>query len=195
MYKAKIRFNFLSPWHMGSGFGEGAHLDAIPVKTASGLPYIPGRSVKGLFREAVMLAEECGQLPDGTTVRLFGTRNEELSRYETESGQLRFTNATMDPAMEEWASDPENKSIKQKAVKELFMPLASTKIEGNGLACDKSLRKIEVTLPVELEAEVEILSDPSSVSHLQTAARLIRQAGSDRHRGLGRVNVTVTEVK
>jgi len=34
---------------MGSGFGEGAHLDALPVKSASGLPYIPGRTVKGLF--------------------------------------------------------------------------------------------------------------------------------------------------
>lgn len=188
--KHKIEFRFLSPWHMGSGFGEGAHLDALPVKSASGLPYIPGRSVKGLFREAVQLAEECGHVAAGTTELLFGSRDDKLSRYETVAGKLRFSSATLGDAMEAWARE------NAEAVQQLYSPLASTKIEQDGLASDKTLRKIEVVLPVTLIAEVESAGDAAGVAEtLRTASSLIRQAGSHRHRGLGRVVVSVQEVK
>lgn len=191
MPSALITFSFLSPWQMGSGFGEGAHLDALPVKTAAGLPYIPGRSLKGLFREAAQLAEECGQLPPDTTVNLFGTRDSGLSRYETTPGCLQFTNATLGEAMEQWALNEHN----CQAVRELYMPLASTAIDTNGLADDKTLRKIEVVLPVSLTATVSCsVEHANDLALLHKVAPLIRQAGTDRHRGLGRVQVTVTEV-
>lgn len=191
MPNALITFSFLSPWQMGSGFGEGAHLDALPVKSPSGLPYLPGRSVKGLFREAVQLAEECGELPPDTTINLFGSRDSALSRYESTPGCLQFSNATLGDAMELWAADQRN----SQAVRELYMPLASTAIDTNGLANDKTLRKIEVALPVTLTAAVSSCGEGTDdLALLQKVAPLIRQAGSDRHRGLGRVQVTVTEV-
>lgn len=191
MPRHHITFTFLSPWHMGSGFGEGAHLDALPVKSAAGLPYIPGRSVKGLFREALLLAAECGQTEEETVVTLFGSRDEEQSRYETTPGKLSFTSATMGEAMEVWGSSGNNAD----ALKQLFMPLASTQIDPDGLAHDRSLRKIEAALPVELTAVVEYEESGSGYhTLLATAASLIRQAGSHRHRGLGRVKVSVSEV-
>lgn len=200
MPSALITFSFLSPWQMGSGFGEGSHLDALPVKTAAGLPYIPGRSVKGLFREAFQLAEECeanfaeeckAKLPPGTTIKLFGTRDSGLSRYETTPGCLQFTNATLGEDMERWAAEESN----HYAVRELYMPLASTAIETNGLAHDDTLRKIEVTLPVSLTATVSCSAEHANdLALLHKVAPLIRQAGADRHRGLGRVQVIVTEV-
>jgi len=198
MPKHLITFKFISPWHMGSGFGEGAHLDALPVKSASGLPYIPGRTVKGLFREAVLLAEECGQVPCESTVSLFGSRDDKLSRYESTPGSLSFTSATLGDAMEQWAgeTDASGKPIHENVVHQLFMPLAATRIDFNGLAHDKSLRKIEVALPVCLTAQVEYSQNsPDIAKTLQTAARLIRQTGSWRHRGLGRVQVSLTEVQ
>lgn len=185
-----IEFRFLSPWHMGSGFGEGAYLDAVPVKNAARLPYIPGRSVKGLFREAAQLAEELGHLAAGTVRALFGSRDTELSRYETSGGLLTFSNATLGFAMDAWAAE------NSEAVRQLFMPLAATSIDPNGLAKDRSLRRIEVALPVTLSAEVTVADTSVGVLQvLQTAAGLIRQAGAHRHRGLGRVAVTVREVK
>lgn len=184
-----IEFKFLSPWHMGSGFGEGAHLDALPVKNAAGLPYIPGRSVKGLFREAAQLAEEHGHLATGTVLSLFGSRDVELSRYETSRGALAFSSATLGSAMDAWAV------ANREAVRQLFMPLAATSIAANGLANDQSLRKIEVALPVTLSAEVTVADGAAAgLTVLQTAAGLIRQAGAHRHRGLGRVAVTIKEV-
>jgi len=199
-----ITFTFLSPWHMGSGFGEGSHLDALPVKSAAGLPYIPGRSVKGLFREALLLAEECSEempddkkvVPARSTSELFGSREDDLSRYDSIPGKLRFNTATMGDEIEAWAAETsDGKQVNAEALKQLFMPLAATRIDDEGLAHKKSLRKIEVALPVELTAEVEYAEGNHGYGDiLKTAAALIRQAGSHRHRGLGRVKVTVSEV-
>ena len=184
----KIRFTFFSPWHMGSGLGEGAYLDALPVKTPSGLPYIPGRTVKGVLREAVQTAEDFKAVAPGTTVRLFGSRDKDLSRYETTPGLLRFSSATLEEISEEWAADEHN----GQAVSGLYYPLASTKIGACGLADDKTLHKIEVTHPVPLVAEVTGDGDTSSwLAALEKALPLIRQIGSHRHRGLGRVQVTI----
>lgn len=191
MTEAVITFTFLSPWQIGSGLGEGAHLDALPVTTPAGLPYIPGRSVKGLFREAAQLAEDCGQLAAGTVTRLFGSRDERLSRYETVPGCLQFTSATLGEALERWAAE----SVNRKAVQELYGVLASTAIDTNGLADDKTLRKIEVALPQSLTATVSAVNGSADdIALLAQVAPLIRQAGAHRHRGLGRVQVTVTEV-
>lgn len=190
MPKAKIHFQFLSPWHTGSGFGEGAHLDAVPVKSPSGLPYIPGRSVKGLLREAVQLAEDCGQVDGGTTRTYFGSRDPDLSRYGSESGLLQVTSATMGADMEDWAK--KNKT----AVEQIYTVLAATRIDQQGLADDQTLRKVEAALPVALMAEVEYLATDSDwLKPLRIAAPLIRQAGTRRHRGLGRVQVVIEEVQ
>ena len=198
MKTLEITFTFLSPWHMGSGFGEGPNLDAVPVKSPAGLPFIPGRSVKGLFREAFLLAEECGRLQAGTTCRLFGSRDQGLSRYDSTAGCLHFDSATLGEAMEVWAFavDEQGKRKNAGAVRQLFMTLSSTRIDEDGLACDKTLRKIEVALPVTLTARIEGADPDSNLTDaLEIAASLIRQAGVHRHRGLGRVTITVKEVR
>lgn len=190
MSTLRLKFQFLSPWLMGSGFGEGANLDAIPVKSPNGLPYIPGKSVKGLLREAMLSAEELGHIPAETTFKLFGSRDEKLSRYATSEGDLRFSNATLEPGMEEWAAG------NREAVPQLYVALAATRIDPNGLAHDKTLRKIEAALPVSLTAEVVGPNgDNAWREHLARALPLVRQAGSHRHRGLGRVSVHIEEVR
>ena len=45
---------FLSDWHCGSGLTSGADTDAETLKDESGLPYIPGKTIKGLFKDALM---------------------------------------------------------------------------------------------------------------------------------------------
>ena len=44
---------FFSPWHCGSGTSAGADVDELVVKDKNGMPYIPGKTLKGLIREAV----------------------------------------------------------------------------------------------------------------------------------------------
>ncbi|MDD2650440.1 MAG: RAMP superfamily CRISPR-associated protein, partial [Candidatus Cloacimonetes bacterium] len=43
---------FLSDWHCGSGLTSGSDVDALVIKDQNNLPIIPGKTIKGLLREA-----------------------------------------------------------------------------------------------------------------------------------------------
>lgn len=192
MKSAKLTFEMTGYWHMGSGFGEGANLDAVVVKTQNGLPYIPGKTVKGLMREAVFTAEECSRVGRGTTTKLFGSHDLNKSRFETTPGSLTFTNATLGTDMEEWAGKSENVEMKQL----LFHQVAATKIDESGTAENKSLRRVEVVVPLTLTAYVASAEDDQEwVASLKEAAPLVRHIGSHRHRGLGRAIMKVEEME
>ena len=45
--------DFFSEWHCGSGLSGGATTDALLIKDKHNLPFIPGKTIKGLLREAV----------------------------------------------------------------------------------------------------------------------------------------------
>lgn len=51
--KIKYQIQFHSYWHCGSGLAAGAGVDALVVKDADGLPFVPGKTIKGLLREAM----------------------------------------------------------------------------------------------------------------------------------------------
>ena len=48
----KYEIEFFSNWHCGSGLAAGADVDALVIKDNNGLPYVPGRTMKGLLRDA-----------------------------------------------------------------------------------------------------------------------------------------------
>ncbi len=106
-------------WHAGSGRGEGMGLDATVVRTRGGLPYLPGRTLKGLMRDASQLAENLGHLqPVGRTEWLFGSplpqpsqtagtsydAQQTATRYDTRPGRLRFSSARLGAVAQEQES-------------------------------------------------------------------------------------------
>lgn len=190
MHEARVVFEFTSFWHMGTGSARGFALDAVVARDARGLPIIPGRTVKGLLREAVTLLGECeaSEVPDTTLEQLFGrTNGPSESRYDGSSGSLVFSSATLDP---DPTLDPEwNAAL----ASHLFGAVASTSLDEHGVAAQHTLRRIEVTVPLRLSAVVSTRDEPDDawVQLLQRAAPLLRSVGSHRHRGLGRVTVTV----
>jgi len=195
MTTAEIHFEILSYWHAGSGYGQGADLDAVVVRNAAGLPFLPGKSVKGLCREAVATLEEFGKIQKITVCDKqinasevwFGSVTQGKTRFETEPGLLAFSNAIPSEIGDGWAK------ANEQALQALYCDLASTRIEENtGLAADKSLRKIEVAIPLKLFATVTAsTTDTNWINALEVAAKMIRSLGSHRRRGLGRVAVTV----
>lgn len=198
MNVANITFDIHSFWHAGSGEGRGGDVDASPLRSRAGLPYIPGRTVKGLFRDAVQLLEDAGQVAVNTTAVLFGSPAEPGSHQTanpSSSGCLAFSDASLGQDYEAWASLPENKA----PLSGLFHVLSSTRINKRGIAQDKTLRRIEVAVPMQLTATVSLLTPPpetcNCVGILTNAARFIRSFGSLRHRGLGRVSVTVRQLE
>ncbi len=195
MTRAHISFDIHSFWHTGSGEGRGGDVDASPVRSRTGLPFIPGRTVKGLFREAVQLAEDAHHVPPHTTALLFGSpalsHGHDDAALPSSPGCLAFSDATLGKEFESWAAQQANNAI----LSGLFHILSSTRIDRNGFAHDKSLRRIEVAVPMQLTATVALSTSPSEKSDwfgiLSLAAPLIRSFGSLRHRGLGRVTVTL----
>ena len=50
MQTLTYQIQFHSYWHCGSGLAAGAGVDALVVKDANGLPFVPGKTIKGLLR-------------------------------------------------------------------------------------------------------------------------------------------------
>ena len=66
-------------WHCGSGQSAGADVDALVIKDKNGMPFIPGKTIKGLLRDAaeelIGWSAETGKADydeDSAFVKLFG---------------------------------------------------------------------------------------------------------------------------
>lgn len=60
----KYNVEFYSDWHCGSGLASGAEADSVVIKDSSGLPFVPGKTLKGLINEAY-IALFGDKLPSG----------------------------------------------------------------------------------------------------------------------------------
>lgn len=47
-----VRITMLSDWHVGSGGGQPGHIDRLVVRDADGLPYVPAKTLRGIWRDA-----------------------------------------------------------------------------------------------------------------------------------------------
>ena len=190
----QLCFDLRSWWHAGSGRGTGSLVDAVVVKDVRGLPILPGRTVKGLVREAVFKMEDWGLLkPLGVTEALFGSATHfgDIHPNDTVAGLFGFGNATLPAAIQPWLGHEENKAVLQA----LFGELHSTRIGAQtGRAKNQSLRAMEVTVPLKLYAPVTLQGENGDHWNiLESALPLVRGLGQSRHRGLGRVHVTLRE--
>ena len=197
----KIQFKINSYWQAGTGRGGGALVDSLVHKDVNGLPFLPGRTIKGLMRDAVYKVEQWGHLPKTATYYLFGSNatEEGVTRLETEPGALAFSDAVLPEELTTWLSYPDNAEIRQG----LYQHISSTAINPEtGCAVDKSLRAIEVTIPLTLTATITVLNNETLKElnwgtgktwkdGLKSCLKLIRAVGASRSRGLGRVIVTI----
>lgn len=170
---------FHTDWHCGSGLAAGADVDSLVIKDRSNLPYVPGKTVKGLVKEALedlaafrgLCQEEKADLD-----MMLGTEGEL-------AGTLFFTNAQI--------SDFERETILAHNVsKHMYRVVSSTKIGEDGTAEEHSLRRIQVVVPCTLEGE--ILNVPEGkLPLLKDALRYIKRLGQNRNRGLGRCTFVI----
>lgn len=175
----KYTIEIFNYWHCGSGLSRGADTDALVIKDRNDLPFVPGKTIKGLMREAaedyIYLAGEKDM--EGMFKVLFG---ETGSRSET-----HFGNATLSKAEESWI-------VSNKAQKHLYATIASTAIGKGGTAKEHSLRSMEVTVPCTLHGEIVNAPDGADIL-LKQAVGMIKNLGSNRNHGLGRCKITIEE--
>lgn len=176
-----IKVHFYSPWHCGSGLSAGADADSLVIKDIHGLPFIPGKTMKGLIREAL---EDYVSLK-GLDVDLTEAFGKETSTEGfAPNGKLFFTNAEL--------SSEEKESIISNHVEEyLYNNKVATAIDKNtGCTQEHSLRTIETTVPCDLYAKILHIDEPLT-EIIEPALGFIKRMGTGRNRGLGRCQFTI----
>jgi CRISPR/Cas system CMR subunit Cmr4 (Cas7 group RAMP superfamily) len=162
------QLKFYDYWHISSGLSAGARLDSTVIKDSDGLPYVAGKIIKGLSREMAELLDN----HDDFIQHCFGSAG-------TDMGKCYFTNATLD--------ETTAKQITTNYLQDnLYDIIASTKIDENGVAETKSLREIEVVVPLTLCGEIRDIPNNEYKEKMTRALKMIKRMGLNRNRGLGR---------
>ncbi len=191
MNEITVKIEILSFWHIGSGSSRGGDVDEVMLKDDNKLPYLPGKTLKGLLKEGMMICAETDTDTNNITIddvyKYFGTPSvgapsEGNDDRGSTPGALRFNNATLSTA-------EANTIIKKNLANALYEKFTSTKINDAGIAIDKSLRAIEVCVPVTLYTKITV--DDKGKEALKLACKFVRCLGAHRNRGLGRCKIEV----
>ncbi|WP_422362528.1 RAMP superfamily CRISPR-associated protein [Pyruvatibacter mobilis] len=198
--RAVVIIEFTGYWRCSTGRGTAAALDSVVARDAAGLPVVPGRTLKGILRDAVnrLHGTVLGDLLFGSS-GFDRSGNEPVPLSDTFAGRLQVSSAYVDEDVRAWMLTQPAGSAESAAMREtLFTSLAQTAInERTGTAEDYSLRVAEVALPLTLTADISLLTTAAGdlpddwVSKLDEACCLIEGIGGNRTRGLGRCSVTV----
>ncbi len=182
------QIEFFDFWHVGSGLTGGSAADAIVNKDKEGFPYIPGKTLKGLLRDAAeQLADFNHSIVNAKfTDEIFGIKPSKDS--ETSGGingkmPCFFTNAYLDQTLA-------STIIQKSQMADLYAIHASTAIEENGLAKKNTLRHIEVTVPIILYAKILEVPD-DKITGFHACLAMVKRMGTSRTRGLGRCQLTI----
>lgn len=189
------------------GTGEGGVLvDADPATDEFGLPFVPGRTFKGLLREAVMEVLEIEGKEEEEIRKeveaLFGREGEAAD--EDANGTLKFDNLRLEgydqirkelPDLSRESED-NGRALHPDSVKQHFCrEIQSTQIDGEGIVLDHSLRNFRAIRPgITFSGNISSRNDLSDEwGLLQRAALQLRFAGTRRNRGFGHIEVVFEE--
>lgn len=184
----KYNIEFFSEWHCGSGLAAGSDVDALVVKDGDGLPFVPGKTVKGLVREAMEDLVYFRKYDVGSIVKIFGNSEDRNNMSQPDGGyamqgQAYFSNAGL-------TEEQHDAIINEGLAEFLFRNVSSTCIDDEGIAVDHSLRRIETVIPCVLCGEIKNVPDEYA-GILMESLKMIKRLGTGRHRGLGRCRWSV----
>ncbi|MET7426946.1 RAMP superfamily CRISPR-associated protein [Dactylosporangium sp. NPDC005555] len=206
-----VTLHFLSDWHIGTGQGRLGTIDADVRRDVDGLPFVPAKTLIGVWRDACetvadTLDQPIGQPAGGPgpwqawVTWLFGSQPAQTGDPTARADRppvpaaLRLTSARA-PA---WlgARVHNRRELAQAAV--VLRPGVSID-EDTGTAADRLLRVEERSLrDTRLHAHADIehpgpLPEPAELL-LRAGARLVEAVGGKRNRGTGRVAVLLPDV-
>jgi len=182
--KIEYKIKFLDYWHISSGKSGGALYDALVLKDKDKLPYIPGKSIKGLVRDNIHLL---GLLTISDDKEEFNDKNLEkcLGNAQT-AGECYFSNL--------YLNEKEKNSILSNNLQNfLYDRVTFTSLDKNRVAKDDTLREFEVVIPLTLEGYVEVCEECKE--NIKKVLKMIKRAGLDRRRGFGRCEIIIKDEK
>ena len=179
------KIEMLDDWHAGSGLSAGVDVDLLVIKDSLNFPFIPGKTLKGLLKDGAMDLVDAGVLEREKVVEIFGEdarKNNNGDEVISKEGNVYFTNAELTLNMKQ--------QLKEKTHL-LYRKISATAIEKNGLVKEKSLRRIEMTVPIILFAKIENVSTPDQREILEKCMKMVKRLGSWRNRGYGRCEISM----
>ena len=196
----KYRIKFHSLWHIGSGESRGADVDMTVLKDHYGFPYIPGKTMKGIIKDAMLDSFGIDD-HNNITTRIFGTENNPDNPDDNANGECYFTNAELSSSFKKELIGNKDNLLEFLFIREAKTSISPndrrnndsiTGIHGNGVAKDGSLRTFEVAVPVILYGEV--LNIPGEITkNFEDALGMIKRLGVGRNRGYGSCTVELIE--
>ena len=183
--KGILTLYFDSYWHVGTGDMGGADLDAFFDRDAEELPWLRGRRLKGLLKDAARLHERFDQTPNqGVPLAVDAAFGMDGGGDNSPAGVLDIRSAVLNE------TDRRQLLARKAEFSALSETLSGTAMLLTGVAEGKSLRRIEAAIPMTLQAIIEwpdaIQGADTIYDWLAKVVRLLRYAGRHRHRGLGR---------
>ena len=190
MIDIHIKIEFHSPWHCGSGLAAGSDIDALVITDRAGMPFVPGKTIKGLVRQAVEEYIEYSNIArdekNGKTIaeRVRNMFGEESSSDDVRAcGTAHFSDANLDNC--EYGAIAADSALRAH----LFNKVTSTAIDDNGIARGHSLRSLQTVVPCTLYADICYV-DADIVDIVVKSLGMIKHIGQKRHRGLGRCTIS-----
>ncbi len=204
-----IRLTMESDWHVGSGMGRPGNVDALIVRDADGLPFVPAKTLRGIWRDAC--ERLCRGLDDGHVGKwsklvdyLFGSQptlqhRDPSGRHHEPTAQplgatLEIKSARLSPALRQCLA---HQPLLRQA---LTFIKPGVKIDRrSGSAQTDFLRFEEVVRKgIILEADCHLPLEDETTRKLASAlliasAQLVERLGGKRRRGHGRCRLNITD--
>lgn len=199
MKTLQIQVKLKSPTLLGSGEGWGSIIDADVVFDDYGLPYFPGRRLKGMLREsATEVYEMFAQAGiDGITksniTDTFG-RSGDAAGAAVVFNDLFVEDYDDTVKWLAWCFDHYKGLFSpEKVLDTLTMIRQQTAIKADGTARDKSLRTLRVLKTgLCFQGDISFAND-TSVKLIAFACANLKRIGTSRNRGYGLVDCALWE--
>ena len=177
MTNLQYKIEFFSPWHCGSGMTGGNDADYVPLVDRDGLPFVPGKTVKGLLREAAEALFE----PEFVT-RIFGVADPR-DAGKNFAGAAVWSNA-------ELPDEVRAQILARRQAEHLRVNRYFVKIDANGQAEDKALRRGEFIVPMTLTGTIGEVED-ADVDRICECMGFVKRIGLQRSRGFGNCRISL----
>lgn len=194
--KMKLKITLESDTCLASGDTLAGVVDTEIAADGYGIPMLPGRRLKGLFREAAKELLEFGMTDEETIAGVFGAAGENGAKAVFDTlypvGRDELVKFLKEAERDKlWVP-----YLKREKVIEYFtVNRAQTAIDEDGIALENSLRILRaVKKGTVFEGEIHFLTPASEdeIILLEQCAAMVRHIGMNRTRGMGDVLCEVT---
>jgi len=192
----RLKLELLSDAVPGSGEGLAGVIDTEIAQDEYGLPYIPGKRIKGILRESAEELQYIGEIKSDIK-DIFGKEGEKWgSMFKISDGYLE-NYKDLRNFLAYCSMDSELKQIfNRQAVLDFFTyTRTQTAIEREtGIAEEKSLRTLRV-LKKGLEFYFDVHCKDEYIEDLKKICKVTRNFGLRRTRGLGEIKLELSDAR